>query len=308
MSPLSAVHLVDEGVYLVESQHFELEVGNLPTPKYKPFTVTSLESIMRVERKSGPILRRLAKYNNDESIDEADYQSQLAILRSVGFEEDGDLRWPNLEAEFNYRRFVEKWTTIERGPEIIERTPVEFKVVEVRTSSGDPDIVSMWNAPQAIECQRALFSFNRTAYMMGVARDLCARAGLPLEIPSHSGLRFAKIYGDYAFNDDKLFDEIKTPFIGTLEQCKAEKQARYRNVANVVERFSLKRENKPLVNAGSVILSLDSIRKQVASLAVRKATDVRDRDAICKRIFDLMGTIQSSTTGGNAASSTPEKP
>lgn len=268
MTKLKATHLVDDGVYLIDRQRgFEYEVDGMPTPPGQ-FVVKTLDSIVQVTRTRGELLNWRDADGN--TLTAAEYAEQKAALL-VGATQDDDLDWhfPNLDAEFAYRKFLAQWQPGDRAPDAVTRTPVEAEVVEVRVNSGDPDIVSLWNSP-TLHVDQRLYSMSRDSVMLKAFNELCAAADLKTEVPHHSGLRFAKIEGDYAF--DATFDESKTPFIGTLEACKAEKAARIARVTAVVRAHEAKKRGLHLQNAGAVALGLKKVQTNLSGVRSKQDT------------------------------------
>lgn len=263
---LQAIHLVDEGVYLVEAKWgYEYEVDGIRAPKNREFVVKSPESILQVQSHAGEIV--YWKDDDGKTILPLDYNDKRAELLA-GTSDDGELTFPTLDAEFAFRKFMERWKTPVRSEPTTTKTPVEFDVVEIRTQSGDPDIHSQWNAP-TVTNDRKLYSLARDTVMLRTCREQCGAADLPLDIPSHSALRYAKIDGNYAFDDS--FTESKRPFVGTLEQCKAEKAKCIARVTDVVSVYAAKKRNVLLNNAGQVLLELHSLKRNM--LGVRAKQD-----------------------------------
>jgi hypothetical protein len=260
--PLTATHLVDEGVYIVDrSWGHQYEVDGMPMPNNQ-FVVKSLDSIVQVDTQQGELLNYRDAEGN--TLSAADYAAQLAALREGShFEQDddgGERVFPNLDAEFAYRKFVARWTAGERAPTVVTRTPVEVTISEVRVNSGDPDIVSLWNSP-TIKADQRHYTMSRDAVMSQAAREQCAAAGLKFENEGRAYLRFAKIEGEYAFNDS--FDESKRLFIGTLEQCKAEKAMCIQRVTEVVRVRAAKKSGLALKNAATVLIELRAVQAEL---------------------------------------------
>jgi hypothetical protein len=289
---LEAIHLVDDGVYIVSrAWGYEYEVDGLTVPTGSEIVVTDPARLVRVERRSGPVLAWQDAQGNLLPNEIYEAQKQV-LLEGSARDDEGELTFPDLDAEFEYRKFVARWAIPQRGPEVVERTPVDLKVVEVRVNSGDPDIVSLWNAPHVVR-DASLYQFDRTAYLRRTVRELAEASGLAVDIPTHSGVRFAKLDNEYAFNDS--FDTSRgNLFIGTLQQCKDEKQKWHSRVAEIVNRHAIKKSGKPLTNAGDVLLALSDLRARLANVAPKGRSSESELGAVRKRIGDLITTIQGA--------------
>ena len=291
---LKAIHLVDEGVYLVDRPWSgQYEVGGLAAAPQGQLVVKSLDSVVHVETRTGELLN--FKDESGEVLSAADYAAQrLELLKDSTVDDDGEREFKTLEAEFEYRKFAERWKAGDRAPNTVIRTPADIEVSEVRVNSGDPDIVSLWNAPDLHHDIR-LYSLNRDVVMVKACKEQCAAAGLSLENDSfRTYLRFAKIDGDYAFND--AFNENKRAFIGTLAQCKAEKEVCIRRVRDIVSVRAAKKRGIQLQNAGTVLLALQSVQTSLAS--VRAKQDSGGSLSSAKtRLAALMTDIQKEIGG-----------
>lgn len=295
MQKLRAIHLVDQGAYLIERGYYgvELEVDGLAAPANGLFVVQSLDHILHVKRSRGELLNYRDADGN--TIPVAQYNTEVQRLRQdARLDDDGEWDFPSLDAEFDYRKFHARWSEGDRAPDVVTKSPVEAEVVEVRTESGDTDIVSLWNAPH-VKRDASLYSFERDPFMVRLCRQLCAEAGLALDLNRTIGgaewdyLRFAKIEGEYAF--DTTFDASKGPFIGTLADCKAEKERCRERVASIVRVRAIKKAGKALPNAGEVILALRDIQRRLAGVhtTTKSAEDMRFAR---KRIADLAASIE----------------
>ena len=211
------IHLVDEGVYLLEQNTWpvqQLQVDGLPV---KPPAV--LQDPSRLERLV-PGARVVDHYIDAEG-SRRDSKLWCAERDRLLGRADADGDFDNLDDEYAFKKFEARWSPVYvEEPARVE--PVEYEVVEIRVNSGDPHIRSLWNSPH-VEHDRRLYRVNQGEVAHDAAIRLAKEHGLALDIPSHSGLRFAKAEGQYIYDDQLDFSRAR-PFIGTLEQCKAEKK------------------------------------------------------------------------------------
>lgn len=268
---LKATHLVNDGSYLVHrSHHNGLEVDGIHVTA-NTFVVSDPTTILNV-RVFQPAVTH---YENEtgSTLSVESYMEQKSDLASKGTPEEGyssSYVFDNLDDEFAYKRFLKTWKPV-FGESRTEKEPVKLDVVEVRTNSGDPDIQSLWNSPQCAT-KAHLYTLDRTAISLRDFKACCEAHGLDYNIPSHSGIRFAKIDGKYAGFDDMDFSK-SPPFIGTLDQCKAEKLFLYKRVTNAIKLYIAKYRTKPaLKNAAEVLSDLDTIWSMVQKATPMKAS------------------------------------
>lgn len=292
---LKAVHLVDDGAYLVErSWGDEIEVDGLPMPG-NSFVVQSLDRILIVTRKHGELLNYRDAEGNTISAEEHD-RIRAALLEGSTTDDDGDRTFRSLDAEFDYRKFEARWQAGDRAPDTVTKLPAEVEVIEVRVNSGDPDIVSLWNAPH-VQRDATLYKFDRDRFMVALCVAMCAEAGLALDNKGMFGgganddLRFAKIEGAYAF--DESFAKSRAPFVGTVAQCKAEKDKCRERVTRIVNTHAAKKHGDPLTNAGTVLLSLRSLSDTLSGVRA-KADYVGNLNSARKELTALIASVEAA--------------
>lgn len=261
---LDAVHLVDDGVYLVSGKYgYSFEVDGLPAPK-NDFVVQSLDSIQQVVHKRGPFLNY--KNGAGETMTAEAYGAEVARLLEKSYRDsDGEIQFSLLDDEYAYRKFISSWVVGDREPDTIERLPVEVQVTEVRVNSGDPDIVSLWNSPQ-MDLDKTLYQLDRDVIMARTFYEACQQGNVKGDNENHTYLRFAKIEGSYAFNDS--FYQSRQKFTGTLEQCKAEKAVCIKRVRDIVAVHVAKKYGDSLRNVGDVLIRLQEVQRNLQAVRV----------------------------------------
>jgi hypothetical protein len=296
MANFKAVHLVDDNTFLVELPWgVEAEVDGI-TVSGRQCVVQSLDRVLIVTRKPGELLNYRDPDGVTISADE--YNAvRAALLEGCVHDEDGDRTFPSLDAEFEYRKFEARWQRGDRAPDTVTKLPAEAEVTEVRVNSGDPDIVSLWNAPHVVR-DAAMYSFDRDRFMVALCKALCSEAGLSLDNRNtlfcneeKDDLRFAKIEGGYAFDDS--FNKSRQAFIGTLEQCKAEKAKCRARVENIVNVHAAKKHGNRLANAGTVLLSLRSLSNRLSGVRA-KADYVGNLNGVRKELAELIASVEAS--------------
>jgi len=119
-----------------------------------------------------------------------------------------------------------------------------------------------------------LYSLDRLAISVREFKAYCESHELSYTLGggSHSGIRFAQIDGIYLGFDDMDYSRANA-FIGTLEQCKHEKERLQKRVETEVKLFIAKHRTKPnLKNAGEVLSDLDDIYRVVSSISPVKTS------------------------------------
>jgi hypothetical protein len=271
---LTAIHLVQENVYLIKIDYYgvaKYEVSGIRIPENQSqFTVSSLDEIFLIKTLPKQILHY--SDNNGNQITVEGYNDTLDQLKEKGRDDGegyGDLIFDNLDDEYAYKKFKKTWTPV-LGPEEIEKIPVEVEVVEVRTDSGDPDIVSVWNSP-TVKANAALYEFNRRSFARKCFISYCDEYKLKHHIPTYSGLRYAQVNGNYLFDNDFIFER---PFIGTLEQCKKAKDGLDREIKIRLLPYDEKIKEVKSKNIIGILNELRTIRSRVSSVEpIKKSSD-----------------------------------
>lgn len=288
---IDAVHLVDEGAYLVELPWgLTFEVGGVPTNQ-RSVVVQSLSEIVVVTRTSSEV----ATYKNDSGdvMDAAEYSRHRAALLQDSKLIDDVRVFTSLEAEFAFRKFDQQWKPHEWTPSVETRAPAtDIRIVEVRTNSGDSDIVSLWNSP-SLHHDRKLYSLNVDRVMVTAAQSLCARSSLSFHNDAaHSAhLRFAKIEGEYAFDDS--FSQSSRPFIGTLPQCRQKKAECIDRVQRVVSVKAAKKNGVKLANAGNIAERLANVNHTLSRVNSKSNTQAA-LSAARREVASLLRDIENN--------------
>jgi hypothetical protein len=270
---LRAIHLVNEGSYLVTRDFNNLEVDGIPVT-VNNFVVSDPSSIVHILKHPAQITH----YVNDQgdTMSKEDFLAQKGVLLSKGVENEewpGEYTFHDLDDEYAFRRFCKTWEPV-LGEEHIERGPVELEITEVRTNSGDPDIHSLWNAPGAHR-DSCLYSLNRRVFTVEAFKKCCESRELSFTLggSKESGIRFAKIGGNYLNFDDMDYSRGGQSFIGTLEQCKTEKERLHNRIVTEVNLHIAKHITKVgLNNAGAVLNDLVEIGNLVDRISPMKVS------------------------------------
>jgi hypothetical protein len=243
---LKAIHLVSEGSYLVQTGGHKLEVDGIPFTGHQ-FVVTDPNQVIRVREIPPKILSYVNGEGKEKTV--SDYDSEKKdLLKGAEDRGFGEYEFLDLDSEFAFRKFSKEWTPKYSEPRV-EKDPVELEITEVRTESGDSFIKSLWNAPH-VTAKNNLYSLDRNFLSLRTIREACENYELKLEIPSHSGARFSQVNGKYLFSETLNFSN--SSFIGTLEQCKGEKERIVSHIYTELGILVAKEKKIPLSDAGRV--------------------------------------------------------
>jgi hypothetical protein len=285
---LSAVHLVDEGSFLVSNpRRFTLEVEGM-TLSHGTFVVSDVSNILYV--RTIPVKKTHYVNSEGEIKTVEEYESEVNRL-SENAEKDGygNPEFEDLDDEYSYRKFIKEWNPIYSEPEV-EKSRVSVDVVEVRVESGDPDIKSLWNSP-GVARKSHLYSLHRNPLAVRTFKSLCLELGLNYHVPEHSGVRYAKVDGSYIFKENMDFKDF--PFIGTLEQCVEEKNRIKNEVRTAVEIPLAKKRGVSLKNASQVLCDLETILSSVSEIRPMKASRSQYMVSL-KRLRELIESVKGS--------------
>lgn len=268
---LDAIHLVDTGHYLVRSVPFgvSVEVDGVPVPGGARDVVVKDPTKVLLVVNASPKIAKWVSEKGEMTAEE--YRERHAeIIQGAAVDDDGDYVYVSLDQEFDYRKFLQEWKPVLQKLDP-ERKPAELKVTEVRVDSGDPDIVSMWNAPDLASGQEGLYQVGTLAVAVARIRSECARRGLAVDIPNHGKAKFVKIEGDYSFyGEDTLHNDRK--FIGTLAQCREHKANVLQKVDSVVRGAAAKKSGEAIQNVGELVTALQAALSRANSLECKQSS------------------------------------
>ena len=281
---LSAIHLVNEGSYLVSNSHHNLEVDGIPV-KERTFVVSDLSGI-RLVKTNHPKIISYKKVETGEvkSLETHLLESRELLSKASDTEE---LLFKSLEDEFAYKLYVRTWQPV-YSELTYEKLPVKVTVTEVRTESGDPEIKSLWNAPN-VGSGCHLYDLDRNAYSVRIFQEACNASSLDFSNSNHSGVRFAKLQGKYVF--DAGMDFGNRTFIGTLEQCKHEKERILKRINSVIALHLARRNGVKVSNIADVVDKLRAIMGHVSSVTPMKASNKKHQESM-NLLSELLSDLQ----------------
>lgn len=287
---LDAVHLVDEGAYLVTIPWgTEAEVGGIRAKGNAQVVVGSEDEVKRVIP-SKSVLQSYVNNADASTMSVSDYYEAQNHLLSFADEHEV---FSDIDREYDYKKFRAAWAPVyEEVPATLE--PVEFNVTEVRTNSGDPDIVSLWNSPDVVGTNKALYTINRLSVGLQALRKF---SGITVTECTHSGMKYCQLDGKYAFTGDPEFEFKQPSFIGTLEQCKAEKERVIEKVKKVVRTHIAGKSGIKLEGAAVYREKIVAVRSTLHSVRTTGKTSEEGREKCLKWLQEMVNSIDKQLEG-----------
>ena len=287
---LDAVHLVDEGAYLVTIPWgTEVEIGGIRAKGNTQVVVGSSDEIRRVVP-SQRVLQSFVSTSDGSTLSYEDHAKLKYHLLSFA---DEDEVFSDIDQEYAYKKFRAAWTPVfEEVPATLE--PVEFNVTEVRTNSGDPDIVSLWNSPNIVGTSKALYALNRLN--IG-SKALQSFSGVKVAEATHSGMKYHQLDGKYAFSADPEFEFKQPVFTGTLEQCKAEKERVIEKVKKVVRTHIAGKSAVKLEGAAVYRTKIVAVRSELHSIKTTGKTSDASKVKCLKWLQEMVDSIDKQLEG-----------
>lgn len=287
---LDAVHLVDEGAYLVTIPWgTEAEIGGIRTKGSTQVVVGSPDEVKMVIP-SQRVLMSFVSTSDDSTLSYEEHAKLKYHLLSFA---DEDEVFNDIDQEYAYKKFMAAWTPVyEEVPATLE--PVEFNITEVRTNSGDPDIVSLWNSPNIVGTSKALYALNRLSIGLKALRSF---SGVKVTEATHSGMKYHQLGGEYVFASDPEF-EFKSPtFTGTLEQCKAEKERIAEKVKKIVRAHIAKTSGVKLDGAAEYRTKIAAVRSTLYSTKTSGKASDENKAKCLKLLQEMVDSIDKQLEG-----------
>jgi len=188
-------HIEDKGIY-----HFSLPQGTyiingerLVIETYAAREMTSSKlPVIQKENKS----TNLTHYESTtgEILSVQDYNNKINSLCLDVDEQE----FSTLELEYEYKKFIREYTRKYESTTTLE--DVELEVQRVMLDTGSKYITSMFSVDSN---EPLLCKFNRLGLQSDTLRLWCSENNIPVDIPTHSGLKYVKINGNYVFTTER---------------------------------------------------------------------------------------------------------
>lgn len=284
---LAVVYIKDLDVYNAvydKSSSVTFYVGEQPLPlSYtKKSVLLDKESLDKVVVKTSQT--HIVKWKNNITGEELLPEEYTRKCEDLLQECDEMDEWSSIDAEYAWKKWSQGWVS-EQVVETSEVKPV-VEVVEVTIDTGSKHISPIWSI-NTLPDEKRLFVLDVFAAAKEAFTDACYKWEARYEIPSHSGLRYAKVDGEYVFQA-----EWKGEFHGTLEQAKTREKEIQEEVEKSVAVVVSKKRGLLLsdLELAEVYKQIIIIKSGVAELSVKQCSS-EDKIAVVSRLNGLVKSI-----------------
>lgn len=214
---ITVTHLEDKGIYHFDLPYGSWEVNGQRVEKNygsnQPMTTAKPPVIKKINTQ-----RKLKHYLNDNAIISVeDYSYQLAHLQSPGsYDEDScDYVFNNLDDEYAYKKFIRAHQGVYET--ITTYEDEELNIIHAMLESESEYIVPLFSFDSS---KADLVKFYKNKLELDSTIQWAKENCCILDIPTHGHLRFAKLNGNYVFDDS--FDGKYGILTITPDQAKEE--------------------------------------------------------------------------------------
>lgn len=288
---LAVIHIKDLDVYNAvydksSSVTFYVDGKSLPLSYTNKSVLLDKESLDKVVVKN--TTTRIVAWKNKltgEQLSPKEYTLKCEALLEQ-FDADGD-EWANIDAEYAWKKWSQGWEAVREYDEHVVKPLIE--IVEVTIDTGSKNISPIWSI-ETLPDEKRLFSLDIYAATKEAFIAACNKWEATYEIPSHSGLRYAKVDGEYVFQE-----EWKGAFHGTLAKAKAREKEVKEDVEKSVAVVVSKKRGLLLTNLelAEVHKQLVGIQNTVRGLSVKQGGS-EDRQSVVSRLSKLIASVASS--------------
>lgn len=211
------------GDYLINDEPFRVDGYNWQEKKIE---VKNLKSVRKIET-----TRILQEYQDKDGnvLQINDYNKQFEELESKGnIDYDDCLLFNDLDDEYNYKKFKQKWSPIYKTVQTISE-PLKLSKKILKLDTGNPYIKTAFGSIKNSDLEVYQY-FQRDARinllknkMSELGMEFVEKAnygateGKKIYSISHSGIRYAVAFGTYIFSDG---EEGRYIITDTYDNCK----------------------------------------------------------------------------------------
>lgn len=220
--------------------------------------------------------RRVVKhYLKDEIVVPVEeYDEILSDLKRLGGYDSDNGCWSNIDYEYQYKKYIQ-----DLKPEYTD----VFEYRDVSLEVSDTFIIDTRDKYITSDCflnkTKPFCRLNIPLYykelFLSLAKEHCLeeseKPGMTYFLPTHSGLRFAKICGSYRFNE-KFDSNDRTTFAGTYEQCVEKKESIRANVTDIFETAIRAYKGKLNMSSSEILDKLQQIKVSIDGLSVKMSS------------------------------------
>lgn len=184
--------------------------------------------------------------------------------------------WSNIDDKYKYEKEVERLNCIPKNKTIETQIDVELIVSNTFIlETGSKYIVSDY----FLGLDNPLCTFDVLKYVVEVFKDICIANGYVeskndsedkncFYVPTHSGVRYAKINGTYVFDNEM---EFKGNFRGTYEKCIEFQQKQKQIVEDKVNKFFNMLNGKRKIDDVELLTKLNLLLNSLDKIDVKIA-------------------------------------
>lgn len=229
---LKVISIDDLGVNIVELPHgnFLVDGEVVSNTGYNSYNNKRQIAAKDVENvRSINTTNVLTEYLSDEgeSISFGEFQEQLEVICEQSTQYDGELEWKTLEAEFAYRKFMQKWKP-QYKTETTYSEPLLIDRSHIRQDSGNPYIVAGFLTGRS---DVPLYSYSRSNALASLLAKKFESLGMEFKEglsysqtegkkvwsnSTHSGLEYVTAFGKYIIGKN-LVPKTRGEFKGSFE-------------------------------------------------------------------------------------------
>jgi hypothetical protein len=276
------IYKFDEAVFYVHKSGYGIRINGITVKDGTAFS--KIETVQRITS-SG----RKKILLDDEEITQEKYQELEREFFTLIYDDDSECELKEYcykGASEDYEKFKDRikseWVTTETNEdveyEIIEAPKIPEKFLNFITPCEMDGIETF-----------SLIRSRRPEFAKSVFASECKKFGVSYDIPNHSGLRFAKIEGDYVF--DESFDIKSSSYPQKLEEAITDLNRIELNILEKVKIYSLKKTAVKEKNVYDVINFLEKLRGEINSLSVKKDSSL-DKGLIFKRTTEFLNDFK----------------
>lgn len=180
---------------------------------------------------------------NEITVDK--YEELVTPLKDKGYMEDGVMEFDNLDDEYAYRKFTQKYQTIRKTKQVVS-DPKLIPLVTYQMSTENRYIQSLY-ALGASNSEGDNYQYNQQQAWENIVRECFTELGMGYvdnisysqtknkrvwSNSTHSGIRYVVAFGKYVFNDK--YDKKRSHLRGSLESMKANYEADKKSIREVI--------------------------------------------------------------------------
>lgn len=267
-------------------------IVNGVSTKAEQMVVNSLDSIY-YQKPSTRVIIHYSDGNTDRS--KEDIETIRRELHKCQ-DEDGEVCFPDLETEFEVRKRVLEVKDFHPVYEEITYPPekVEIEVVGEMCDTGSEFIHTSYTLGLANfkHSTGAFKVMGETSIAADEFKKICIAKELKYEIPTHSGLKYAKINGEYVFTNtnSSFVDSSNNRVFATLEEAQAHEKLIRDNVKSVILTVTTK-DTLDNLSVARVYKELKSIERRVRELDLKQKSRT-SKSGLLKALGDLASSLE----------------